>query len=67
MHSAPTTHAVADGCAHAEAERNGLTLPAFRAIDRVPMRGDWCQAHHVPGDTTTPPAPGAVWIGTWDA
>lgn len=22
---------------------------------------------HVPGDTTTPPAPGAVWIGSGDA
>ncbi|MDH0740197.1 hypothetical protein [Achromobacter spanius] len=22
---------------------------------------------HIPGDTTTPPAPGAVWIGTGDA
>lgn len=24
-------------------------------------------AQHVPGDTTTPPAPGAVWIGSGDA
>jgi hypothetical protein len=24
-------------------------------------------AQHIPGDTTTPPAPGAVWIGTGDA
>lgn len=22
---------------------------------------------HIPGDTTTPPAPGAVWIGSGDA
>jgi len=24
-------------------------------------------ARHIPGDTTTPPAPGAVWIGSGDA
>ncbi|WP_454677482.1 hypothetical protein [Achromobacter marplatensis] len=66
MHSAPTTHTVADGCAHAEAERNYLTLPAFRAIDRAPMRGDWWQTHHIPGDTTTPPAPDAIPIGPVD-
>lgn len=27
----------------------------------------WTFAHHVPGDTRTPPAPGAIWIGSGDA
>ncbi|WP_312993211.1 hypothetical protein [Achromobacter animicus] len=66
MSSVSTTPAVADGCAHAEAERNGLTLRTFRAIGRAPMRGDWWQTHHIPGDTNTPPAPDAIPIGPVD-
>ncbi len=27
----------------------------------------WRFAQHIPGDTRTPPAPGAVWIGSGDA
>lgn len=38
---------------------------APQSLDGFP-RADSLRCH-VPGDTTTPPAPGAVWIGSGDA
>lgn len=51
------------------AEEAGVSL-ATCAETRLEQHGGvrpWSFAHHVPGDTRTPPAPGAVWIGSGDA
>lgn len=52
-----------------EAETSPLRTVARRFPDRPPVfLAAYPRAvRHIPGDTTTPPAPGAVWIGSGDA
>jgi len=54
------------------AEEAGMSLATYAETRGHLQRGArplpvWPAARHVPGDTTTAPAPDAVWIGTGDA
>jgi len=62
---------IADGCAVDQAEREGMSLSTYCEIRRRTARGDVLAANdmgngHVPGDTSTAPAPGAIPIGPTD-
>lgn len=54
------------------AEEAGVSLATYTETRQVQHRGVrpwpfWPTSQHIPGDTTTPPAPGAVSIGSGDA
>lgn len=53
-------------------EEAGVSLATYTETRQAQHRGVrpwpfWPTAQHIPGDTRTPPAPGAVWIGSGDA
>lgn len=53
------------------AEEAGMSLATYAETRRHSHRGArpwpfWPAAQHIPGDTTTPPAPGAIAIGPVD-
>lgn len=51
-----------------QAEEAGVSLATYTETRRAQHRGvrPWPFTHHIPGDTRTPPAPGAVRIGPED-
>lgn len=51
------------------AEDASMSLATYTEMRADQHRGvrPWPFAQHIPGDTRTPLAPGAVWIGSGDA
>lgn len=49
-----------------KADKSPSPYTGTRAEQRLGVR-PWPFLQHVPGDTSTPPAPDAIWIGSGDA
>jgi len=54
------------------AQEVGMSSATVAETRSRPMRAPipwpfWSTPQHIPGDTNTPPAPDAVWIGSGDA